>query len=546
MKTQLQLLIIFLLFAVYGANGQCPSGSIVFNNQTDIDNFIINYPNCEQIDGNVEIMFGNITNLNGLSNITSVNGSLYIQFNDFLTDISGLSSLENISGDFLFMANPDVLNLDALSSLVSINGYLHISANNNLNDITGLLNLDSSTITELKIYENPPLQICNLPNFCSYLSNPVATHPREIWGNSGSCIGSSVGCSLTPCPPNNIDLSFNHQWQLDTFKMNYSSCENIILGTLLIGPFEGPQSDINDLSAFENVIQLTKELEISNTSLTNLEGLNATTNTDKQLYIGKNPQLQNLNGLNSLTTVGGLIQVENNPQLLNIDGLESLTGIVDTVTDIQIKGLLIMNNAQLLNVDGLNSLTNVEGQTFIFQNPSLVNLDGLNSLTTTKGLHISDNTILNDITGLQNLNPNNIAWSNEGLTIGGNPLLSYCHLPNFCEYLSNPSSTHPRVIWGNNTGCEFVNVIVNQCTLNTSDFLLENNWLVYKQDNQFEIQTTGFELKEVAVYDMLGRKVYQNKANATSHTISGIDSNGLFIIKITTSENKILTKKVIN
>lgn len=78
--------------------------------------------------------------------------------------------------------------------------------------------------------------------------------------------------------------------------------------------------------------------------------------------------------------------------------------------------------------------------------------------------------------------------------------------------------------------------------LNTNNPVLDNKWIVYAQDNGFQIEAQGFELKEVLVYDMLGRLVYNNQAAGTSHTISNI-ATGVLIVKVITTDNQVLTRK---
>lgn len=78
--------------------------------------------------------------------------------------------------------------------------------------------------------------------------------------------------------------------------------------------------------------------------------------------------------------------------------------------------------------------------------------------------------------------------------------------------------------------------------LSTNNPTLDNKWIVYAQDNGFQIETQGFEMKEVVVYDMLGRLIYNNQAAGTSHTISNI-ANGVLIVKVITTDNQVLTRK---
>lgn len=71
-----------------------------------------------------------------------------------------------------------------------------------------------------------------------------------------------------------------------------------------------------------------------------------------------------------------------------------------------------------------------------------------------------------------------------------------------------------------------------------------NTWVVFKQNELFHIQTQGFEMKEVVVYDMLGRMVYSAKAEGNNHQIKGLHTDGVYIVRIVTNDNTVLNKKV--
>lgn len=60
------------LFTLHSYSQPCLPEGITFNTQEQIDNFQINYPNCTEIEGGVLIEGTDITNLNGLSVITSI------------------------------------------------------------------------------------------------------------------------------------------------------------------------------------------------------------------------------------------------------------------------------------------------------------------------------------------------------------------------------------------------------------------------------------------------------------------------------------------
>ncbi|HET8803411.1 MAG TPA: hypothetical protein VFM72_02445, partial [Aequorivita sp.] len=117
-------MLVFLFSASNLLFGQCPPGFITFASQSQIDNFAISYPNCTEIDNSViieEATSGNITNLNGLSQLTKV-GTLRIQNNSALTNLNGLNNLTTItiydsSGRLFIRNNQSLQNLDGLENL---------------------------------------------------------------------------------------------------------------------------------------------------------------------------------------------------------------------------------------------------------------------------------------------------------------------------------------------------------------------------------------------------------------------------------------------
>ncbi|MFA5556461.1 MAG: choice-of-anchor Q domain-containing protein [Flavobacteriaceae bacterium] len=82
--------------------------------------------------------------------------------------------------------------------------------------------------------------------------------------------------------------------------------------------------------------------------------------------------------------------------------------------------------------------------------------------------------------------------------------------------------------------------------LNVTNPDLNNSWVVYKQNKVFHIFSEGFEMKEVEVYDMLGRIIYASEAEGNSHILPYLGANQVLIVKITTTENEALSKKVQN
>jgi hypothetical protein len=117
----------------------CLPGGITFTTQEQIDNFQINYPGCTEIEGDVYIgdwMSGSsITNLNGLSVLTSVGGGLYIGNNPSLTNLLGLDNLNTIGGVLWIYWNNAITSLMGLDNLNSIGGTLGIDDNDALTNM---------------------------------------------------------------------------------------------------------------------------------------------------------------------------------------------------------------------------------------------------------------------------------------------------------------------------------------------------------------------------------------------------------------------------
>ncbi|MGB6036779.1 MAG: hypothetical protein WBG42_10970 [Cryomorphaceae bacterium] len=102
----------FLLCIVFIAPllsfAQCPTGSVSLTTQAEVDDFVANFPNCTQIDGNLRIGNNFISgttppmDLSGLSSLNEVTGTLFISKTEGLDEednaIPGsLEGLENIS-----------------------------------------------------------------------------------------------------------------------------------------------------------------------------------------------------------------------------------------------------------------------------------------------------------------------------------------------------------------------------------------------------------------------------------------------------------------
>jgi hypothetical protein len=90
--------------------------------------------------------------------------------------------------------------------------------------------------------------------------------------------------------------------------------------------------------------------------------------------------------------------------------------------------------------------------------------------------------------------------------------------------------------------------IVFESNLATENPVLnENTVIIYKQNQDIVVNTGKIEMKNVQVYDIQGRLLVQQKdVNASTTKLSVGTTNQVLIVKVTSKDNSVVTKKVIN
>lgn len=167
----------------------CPPGNVMLGTQAEVNQFLVDYPNCTQISGYLSIGYNDgatdISDLSPLSNLVTIDGTLYIDHNPDLLNINGLNSITSLGETLYINENASLSNLNGLSNLSTVGGQLEIKNNASLSNISGIQNTSFAlTSGGLYIANNPALAVCNLPNICAYLAeNRSAT----ITGNLGTC-----------------------------------------------------------------------------------------------------------------------------------------------------------------------------------------------------------------------------------------------------------------------------------------------------------------------------------------------------------------------
>src|SRR5690606_7832094 len=145
-------------------------------------------------------------------------------------------------------------------------------------------------------------------------------------------------------------------------------------------------------------------------------------------------------------------------------------------------------------------------------------------------IYLDNNENLESLQTLENVDITEV----NRLEITNNASLSYCHNPNVCDYLSN-FGNH-RLIENNLGSCINAPAVYTACGIEMST--QDQNYLgidVYTNTNKIYVKAQD-QIREVIIYDMTGKIVYQkNNINSTEfeHTLF---SKGLFIVKIIKSK----------
>jgi hypothetical protein len=443
-------------------------GNKTLSSQADVDAF-----NYLGVTGSLTISGPGIANLNSLSSLIRVGGSLDIIDNVELNTLTGLRNLTSLGqyGGFKYPSffeylqslnihgNASLTNLDGLQGITTIPGDISIWDNASLTNLDGLNNL-ANVEADFRIFSN--VSLINLDGL-----------------NKLTSVDSDLDISWNPLLTNLNSLEKLNSVGEDLYLSGNTVLSN--LGglqklSLVGGRFNIYSNDLlTTLYGLEKLTSVGGDLEISqNGSLTNLDSLHNLTTVEGAVIIEYNDLLDNLDGLGELTTVGFFelatgeddghpiytnvsVLIENNSlldALPDFCGLFNLlnvyhgvlpgeifingNGLDPTVDDIINYGPCgnIYNGDLILSTqDEVNRFhyTKVTGSLTI-SGENIENLTPLLCLDTVGGgIRIESNPLLTTLSGLQNLasvgatgqrDPTEIYWGSYSLVIHGNGLLA--------------------------------------------------------------------------------------------------------------------------
>lgn len=188
---------------IHSISAICPPGNVSFYTQAEVDNFIIQFPTCTEINGHLVAQGSSVTDLTPLLNIEQIHGALAlyqtgltnlsgleslhtitsphspgldIQLNNNLQSISQLSNLTSINQGITIGWSPNLTSLQGLEGLTSIPGLVQLSDNGNA-DMTGFNNI--TTLEGLHIHQSDIITLNGLENLTSITNGDLS-----IGGNS--------------------------------------------------------------------------------------------------------------------------------------------------------------------------------------------------------------------------------------------------------------------------------------------------------------------------------------------------------------------------
>lgn len=255
--------------------------------------------NLERIGGTVLILENyQLTSLEGLNNLLTIGGALNISAMDNLDTINSLKSLESIGGLYVW-SNRKLKNIDGLSNLSQIEGPMIFVGNESLVNIEGLSNVVSSSIEFLRVESNAELlSLDGLEGIEMIASDGAESYSRNatIYRNP-KLISIDALSNLT-----SVEGSIEVRWNNSLPTIEGLSGLTEVNGLLSIT--ENPL--MTNLDGLRNISSVSGNLDIfDNDLITNLDGLQLINNIGTVLSIFDNDKLTDLCGLTTLIQAEG-------------------------------------------------------------------------------------------------------------------------------------------------------------------------------------------------------------------------------------------------
>jgi hypothetical protein len=312
----------------------CLPDGITFSSQDQINSFQANYPGCTEIEGDVVISGNNITNLNGLNVLTSIQGYVWIYENGALTGLNGLEGLTSI-GEFLEISyNPALTSLAGMEGLTSVGGNIWVSDNASLVSMNGFEGLTSVNGNFRIAYNESLNNLTGLEGITSVAGDLEIIDNDALTNLTGLGAVTSVGGTL--------EISYHEAL------ISLTGLEGLTTIGAHIWIYDN--TSLTSLLSLEGVTSVGGTFWISNNdALTSLEGLdNIDANSIVDITVIDHMQLSNCDVqsiCDYLADPNGEIFIENNaPGCNSVDEVEEACGTTDINTHLNVKNITCFPN----------------------------------------------------------------------------------------------------------------------------------------------------------------------------------------------------------
>lgn len=599
------LLILVVSGSVAEVLGQCPTGDVRLENQSDITSFINQFPDCSELNAGLIIHRLNVNNpisdLSPLSKIKTVQGDLNIRMSSVaIADLS----IDSVYGSFYLSGyiagDPGISTLKYVGAnfVVRSGGYNDFTGFEGLEQINGKLDIQ---------YMNELVSFKGLHNIKSIAGDFLVSNMEVLENFNGLDALDSIGGQFGIT--NNKEL------------LDFTGLDDL---RIINGPFNVNNND--SLLNFDGLYSLEKTMElevINNDALINCVGLSALDSVLSRIAFFKNDNLLTLEGLSNLSYADELrihesnaflyplglpnaglyvrfINFLNNQSQLSLLGLEGLEDIGErlNVANCQrfnsVKGLSLpdaitgsftLYNTSVADMEAFDNVRYVGGDFKIQHSDSLLTLPSMSlntiegdfilidaeNLQTTKGFQdlesINGNMTLGNLTiltsmdlfgnlqsigGKFTLSNNDSLIDIEGIAsarflgnivLGYNESLSTCAVESVCRKIINEPEFSE--VYLNNSGCNNIDEILPLCSITNSEELdLTEQVVVYPNPvtNILYIRTDR-PLTSIHLFDLKGNIVKDGNSEQQSIALEGLES-GLYnlVVRI---QDFTLTKRVI-
>jgi hypothetical protein len=256
------------LYNLQTPQSECPDGDVTFISQDDVNAFVAQYPNCTQINGNLALTYTIPgppipSNFGDLGSLTSITGDLTLNIPTFINiNPSGLQNITSVGGKLTVAPFGNITNLDFLSGLTSVGsldlGNESITQIQGLSDITGALNggitiNGCSSLTSLVGLQN----ITSLGGQLNITSNAQLTSLEGLEGLT-SVNNNISGGIYSIWLFNNANLtSLNGLQNITT--LTASDLPNTTSGFYLLN-----NTNLTNINALSNVTNILDRINITN------------------------------------------------------------------------------------------------------------------------------------------------------------------------------------------------------------------------------------------------------------------------------------------